>query len=81
MVAAIVAILALAVPQAEETVTISGTVTYGAKIRRIGKVPMTPDCLAMHPERPKRDTLVVDKDKNLKWAFVYIKAGVKGERA
>ena len=82
MVVAMLAMLAVAVPPPEkETVTISGTVKYGGRIRtRLPTVQMTPDCLECHPQKPLRDDLVADrKTKALKWAFVYIKAGIKGD--
>ena len=87
MVIAMLAMMAVVVqpvavpPPEKETVTISGTVTYGGRIRvRPPTIQMTPDCLKCHPRKPLRDDLVADrKTKALKWAFVYIKEGVKGE--
>ncbi len=58
------------------TFSLTGTVKVEGKIPRIGKVPLAdPKCAAMHADPPLRDELVVDADKNVRYAVVHVTAG------
>ena len=63
----------------DEAITISGTVTFDGPVppAKLNK-PLAgdPACCALHPVLPTLDNLVVDKDGGVRWAFVYVKAGL-----
>ncbi len=63
----------------DEVVTVGGTVKFDGPVPplKVNKaLANDPACCALHPVLPPMDNLVVDKDGGVRWAFVYVKAGV-----
>ena len=65
-----------------EAATINGVVKLaGNKVpkREVLKMDADPECMAKHSDQLLSESLVVDADKNIKNAFVYIKSGLDGK--
>ena len=76
------ALLLLPAAAEDKTFTVSGTETLdgpvpGAKPNK--KLEGDQQCLALHGKLPPMDTLVVDTDGGVRWAFVYIRKGLEGK--
>lgn len=70
-----------AVPE-DPTFTLSGTVTLPGPVpaaKPNKRLAEDPPCCALHPTLPPPDTLVVDGNGGVRWAFVYIKKGLAGK--
>ncbi|MBV8880943.1 MAG: hypothetical protein JO332_13315 [Planctomycetaceae bacterium] len=74
--------LILILPQAATpTFTVGGTVQFKGDIPKAKankRVMEDPACAECHPEAPPQENLVVDPAGGVKWAFVYVKAGLEG---
>lgn len=62
--------------------TLHGTVRVNnpRRPKRPLKLDADPRCAALHPAPVWPETLVVDADDHVRWAFVSVKAGLKGRR-
>lgn len=76
-------VLLLAVPPAEETFTVAGTVLVAGPVKppkpnkALGD---DPPCCALHPgQLPKLENLVLDEAGGVRWSFVYVKKGLEGK--
>ncbi len=66
----------------EEGTTVTGQVKIKGEVGRIKNVPLNDECKRLHGDKPlKSETLVVDGEKNVKWAVVYVKSGLPEGRA
>lgn len=76
--------LALMLPAAaDETFTVSGKVKLDGPVPRVKLNKQLGDdqaCCALHLNVPPKEDLVVDAESGVRWAFVYIKAGLEGKK-
>ncbi|HLF94348.1 MAG TPA: carboxypeptidase regulatory-like domain-containing protein [Planctomycetota bacterium] len=62
----------------EEGATVTGQVKLKGEAGRVKNVPLNDECKALHGDKPlKSEALVVDGEKNVKWAVVYITSGLQ----
>lgn len=58
--------------------TVSGQVKFKGEKVRVKNLPVNEECKLLHGDKPlKSEELVMDGEKNLKWAVVYVKAGLQ----
>jgi hypothetical protein len=82
VVKALLGILLLLPAAADETFTVSGTVTFDGPVPPVKTnkaVLDDPACCKLHPKAPAKDDLVVDASGGVKWTFVYVKKGLEGK--
>jgi plastocyanin len=75
-------LLLLPAAAVDETYSVTGTLKLGGPkpAPRVNKrLADTPACCALHKEPPLKDDLVVDDHGGVRWGFLWIKKGVKGE--
>jgi len=75
-------ILLLAVPPADGTFTVGGTVKFKGELPKVKtnkRLMGDPACAACFAEPPLTENLVVDANGGVKWAFVYVKKGLEGK--
>ena len=68
---------------ADDTFTVTGVVKLNGPIpaAKLNKqLGSDPGCCALHKELPPKEDLVVDSAGGVKWAFVYVKAGLQGKK-
>src|SRR5258705_10145449 len=79
MVKALLGVLLLLPAAADETFTVRGRVVFNGPVpeAKPNKAVLDdPNCARMHAKAPDKDELVVDPAGGVKWAFVWVKAGL-----
>jgi len=67
---------------ADEAFTVRGTLKFAGEVPKPKvhkQLADTPACCALHKDVPPKDDLVIDESGGVRWGFVYVKLGVKGE--
>jgi hypothetical protein len=79
MVKAMLGVLLLLPAAADESFTVSGTVKFDGPVPAVKSnkdVLKDQNCARFHADAPAMENLVVDAAGGVKWAFVYVKAGL-----
>lgn len=83
----ILALLVLLAPgaaaQESNTATVTGVVAYNGESPRAQMerdLMKEPTCAKCYEKAPPKEELLVSKGGGIKWAFVYVKSGLKGRR-